>query len=122
MARDCGMTVEACAEETDLSVYGIGRARCVDAGLLERLSGRALAPGRDSNQRPGCACDASVDLGAYNTCTLGCLYCYANHNAVLVKKRREPIRRCAALCARLADENASGPYKSYSKPPGNSGR
>lgn len=79
MARGRGIEPVACAEPYDLSPYGIGRARCVDAALVARLRGEAPVDGvLDKGQRPGCGCAPSVDIGAYGTCPAGCAYCYAN--------------------------------------------
>lgn len=79
-ARAFGMRVESCSEEA-LAGTGVERGCCVDAALLSRLSGRPLKITRDRNQRPSCGCAPSVDIGAYDTCTLGCAYCYASHSA-----------------------------------------
>lgn len=78
-AKAYGIDVKACAEEADLSAYGISRAACVDHSLLERIGGVRLTLGKDKNQRTVCGCAASVDIGAYNTCANGCKYCYANY-------------------------------------------
>lgn len=88
-ARTRGMTLETCAEAMDLQKHGIGHARCVDVRLLERLKGKSLEIGRDKNQRLNCGCAASVDIGAYDTCTNGCLYCYAGHSDVTIRKNHE---------------------------------
>ncbi|HXO03040.1 MAG TPA: DUF1848 family protein, partial [Stellaceae bacterium] len=62
--------------QPDLIVPGIGEARCIDA---RRLSDVAEAPiaARESGNRPGCRCALSRDIGAYDTCPHGCVYCYA---------------------------------------------
>ncbi len=78
IAKENGMTIAACAEETDFSGLGVGRARCVDAALLSRIAEKPVNGGRDPNQRPACGCAPSVDIGMYNTCAHGCAYCYAN--------------------------------------------
>lgn len=85
-AQEYGMDMKACAEDADLSAYGVGRAACVDPALLERIGGANLTLGKDKNQRPACGCAASVDIGAYNTCANGCKYCYANYAEQTVRQ------------------------------------
>ncbi len=84
-ARSFGMTMDTCAEAIDLSAYGIGHAKCIDADLIGKLRGYPLKSAKDKNQRPFCGCAASVDIGMYNTCKNGCKYCYANYNAGALK-------------------------------------
>ncbi len=79
-----GMEVQSCAEPYDLSSYGITHGACIDAQLVEKLSGIALPEKRDRSQRPDCRCAPSIDIGMYNTCLNLCSYCYANHNTQLV--------------------------------------
>lgn len=79
IARAHGMSVQACAEESDLSALGVERAHCVYPARFARLTGEALRVPRDRSQRPACGCAASVDIGAYDSCLHGCAYCYANH-------------------------------------------
>lgn len=86
IAGENNMALSACAEEIDLSQFGIGRARCVDAGLFNTLWGLNLPERKDRNQRPACRCTESVDIGAYNTCPAGCLYCYANYNPKAIQR------------------------------------
>lgn len=74
-----GFRLKTCAEEIELAQLGIEHGSCIDAKLLERIGGYPLAVGKDPNQRGACRCAAAVDIGCYDTCKGGCLYCYANH-------------------------------------------
>lgn len=85
-ARRYGLRIRACCEKADFAAFGIERAACVDKALIERLTGRPLSARRDKNQREGCGCCESADIGAYNTCPGGCAYCYANHGAGVIRR------------------------------------
>lgn len=86
IAKEHGIDIDTCAEEIDLSKFGIKRASCIDARRLERIGNYKLNIERDKNQRAACGCAASIDIGAYNTCKNGCVYCYANFNQTLVNE------------------------------------
>ena len=75
-----GIRLQSCAEAVDLAQYGISHGSCVDGERLSRLCGYELNAKKDKNQRAECGCLESIDLGQYNTCRHGCLYCYANFN------------------------------------------
>jgi hypothetical protein len=77
-AVENNLLIETCAEDIDLSEFNIGHARCVDGGLIAKITGRDFSAQKDKNQRPDCGCAKSVDIGAYNSCPGGCVYCYAN--------------------------------------------
>ncbi|MDP7548774.1 MAG: DUF1848 domain-containing protein [Alphaproteobacteria bacterium] len=51
-------------------------AQCIDAARLSDLAGRDIQA-RQKGNRPGCLCAESRDIGAYDTCPHGCIYCYA---------------------------------------------
>ena len=81
-----GMTVGSCAEALDLAACGIAHNCCIDKELIEELVGYKLKAGKDKNQRPECGCAQSVEIGAYDTCRNGCLYCYANSSPASLEK------------------------------------
>lgn len=79
------LELATCAERIDLSKYGIGHNRCIDPELISRLApddeilqNFLYNAKTDTGQRKACGCILSKDIGAYNTCPHGCLYCYAN--------------------------------------------
>ncbi|HLY44614.1 MAG TPA: DUF1848 domain-containing protein [Stellaceae bacterium] len=75
IAREAGMAPTLCSQP-ELLAPGMGEARCVDAGRLGDVAGRPVVA-REAGNRPGCRCARSRDIGAYDTCPHGCVYCYA---------------------------------------------
>lgn len=80
-----GIGVSLCSQPEYL-VPGVTEARCVDAERLESLIGERI-PARLRGNRQKCGCFESRDIGEYNTCPQGCVYCYAVANASLAKDR-----------------------------------
>ncbi len=85
IARAAGIAPSLCAQP-DLSAAGISPARCIDAERLSAVAGRAIAA-RQKGNRPGCLCAESRDIGAYDSCPHGCVYCYAVRRQDLAKAR-----------------------------------
>ena len=75
IAADHGLKLTLCTQP-ELVAADAPAARCIDAARLSDLAGRAIAAPVKGN-RPGCACAQSRDIGAYDTCLHGCVYCYA---------------------------------------------
>lgn len=85
IAAETGMAAKLCAQPSLLS--GLARpAACIDAGRLSDLAGHPIGAKRKGN-RPGCDCHESRDIGAYDACAQGCIYCYAVSNQVRAKAR-----------------------------------
>jgi len=74
-AADRGMRLTVCAQPEYLA-GGAAAARCIDADRLSDVAGRGIAARKKGN-RPGCDCAESRDIGAYDSCPMGCAFCYA---------------------------------------------
>lgn len=86
MAAERGISLTGCGNP-DLRPAGIAPSSCIDGELIQRITGRTMFLKKDPNQREGCNCAESIDIGAYQTCLNGCAYCYANHSHSAAMRR-----------------------------------
>jgi hypothetical protein len=75
IAQSHGMVLRLCTQPGLESETAQG-ARCIDADRLSDVAGRPISA-RTKGNRPGCLCAESRDIGAYDSCPQGCVYCYA---------------------------------------------
>lgn len=71
------MEITSCAEELDLTKYGIKPGKCVDDEYITSVFGLPTKSKKDPSQRAACGCVISRDIGMYDSCLFGCQYCYA---------------------------------------------
>jgi hypothetical protein len=80
-----GMRLTLCSQPQFLAP-GCAEARCVDADRLADVAGipvKSCLKGK----RKECGCFDSRDIGEYDTCPHGCVYCYAVQSQSLAKSR-----------------------------------
>jgi hypothetical protein len=75
IAAGHNMRLTVCSQ-LDYVEPGTQPARCIDAERLSDIAGRKVEA-RVKGNRPGCLCHESRDIGAYDSCPQGCVYCYA---------------------------------------------
>ncbi|MGH6960353.1 MAG: DUF1848 domain-containing protein [Dongiaceae bacterium] len=85
IAANNGLRLTLCAQP-DLLVAGTSPARCIDAERLSDVAGEQIRAAQKGN-RPGCACVESRDIGAYDSCPHGCVYCYAVRSPIAARRR-----------------------------------
>lgn len=86
--------LDTCTVKVDLRSLDIPSGLCVDKELVERLVGYPITAKKDKNQRNICNCIESIDIGTYESCLNGCIYCYAikgsYRSAVSTHRRHDP--------------------------------
>jgi hypothetical protein len=56
----------------------IQKAHCIDGSIIESLFFPDGLQYKEKPTRDQCGCTESTDIGTYDTCPHGCVYCYAN--------------------------------------------
>ena len=78
--------IKTCVEGTELDKFGIDSSGCMTKEVIERAINKNLNIPKQKARNGECYCLLNNDIGEYNTCGHGCLYCYANSNKRLVKR------------------------------------
>lgn len=77
VAREHGKEIVTCAEKQDLLPYGVRAGQCIGDHYIAETFGLEVPGRKDPSQRKDCRCVVSKDIGMYESCLYGCLYCYA---------------------------------------------
>lgn len=101
-AAQAGITLYACCQDALLSAR-VRKAHCIDGDLLAQLFPDRPLVSMPHRIREQCGCVVSQDVGAYDTCPHGCLYCYANSRHALAVRRYHAHRPHDVALGLLAD-------------------
>lgn len=73
-----GIRMFSCCGDYLTSDGKVKKAHCIDGDIIESLFFPDGLKYKEKPTRDECGCTESSDIGAYDTCPHGCIYCYAN--------------------------------------------
>lgn len=86
-ALQYGIRIRTCAVPDELKITGLYKEGCITRSLFHSYTGINVPSMKGGAKRENCLCDLPTrDIGSYNSCLHGCLYCYANYDQNLVRK------------------------------------
>lgn len=89
IAKENSLQIHLCCENAGLVRENVDADGCMSQIVLEKAIGCKLDVPQKKTARKECSCLLGADIGAYNTCGHGCLYCYANYDKETVSKNRK---------------------------------
>lgn len=97
IAKENDLQIHLCCENTNLVRENVDADGCMSKSVLEESLGCKLDVPNKKRARNECPCLLGADIGAYNTCGHGCLYCYANYDRETVIKNMKMHRDTSPL-------------------------
>ncbi len=90
IAEKNGIKLYACCNDYLLS-DSVYKGSCINSRELTGLFNDYSVSSPPAPTRKECACTKSIDIGSYDTCPHGCLYCYANADKLKAKTAYEKM-------------------------------
>ena len=88
IAHSHHMILKTCGEGDIFKELGVNTEGCLTLDCYERAWNVKLKAPKRAPARPECNCYLHGDIGAYDTCSHFCRYCYANTNQAAVSQNR----------------------------------
>ena len=88
IAHSHHMILKTCGEGDVFKELGVNTEGCLTLDCYERAWNVKLKAPKRTPARPECNCYLHGDIGAYDTCSHFCRYCYANSNQAAVHQNR----------------------------------
>jgi len=105
VARANDMSLYSCCQDALCSVPGVAKAHCVDIDTIRQLAPARYRRLKMVPTRRDCGCYDSRDLGYYDSCPHGCIYCYANMNRDKAKAFHTAYLKSRALPLDIRNES-----------------
>ena len=86
IGKENNILIKTCVEGNELDKFGIDSSGCMTKEVIERAINKNLNIPKQKARNGQCYCLLNNDIGEYNTCNHGCVYCYANSNKKLVNR------------------------------------
>ena len=86
IAKTNGLQIHLCCENEGLVRENVDADGCMSKAVMESALGCRLDVPKKKPARRECQGLLCADIGTYNTCGHGCLYCYANYDKETVIK------------------------------------
>jgi len=93
IAKSYGITVNVCAEDHLADIDNVQIAQCINVDLINKITGVPLKSFTIQKSRDGCHCINGPDIGYYDSCPHGCIYCYSNKSPDRALKNARNYRR-----------------------------